>query len=59
MRYLKVFQMQPKIAMVMRTEMREVLSIFAHSVLLVESSVSESCSPGLWTVQASAGVFQT
>lgn len=56
---LKIFQMQPKIGMVMRTEMREVLSIFEPSVLLVDCSVSESCSPGLGPGQASAGVFQT
>jgi len=50
--------MQPKIGTVTRTEMREELSIFAPSVLLVDRSVSESCSPGLGHGQASAGVFR-
>jgi len=38
MRYLKVFQMQPKFPIVMRIDMHEVLSFSVHSVLLVDSS---------------------
>jgi len=56
--HLKVFQMQPKIAMVTRTEMGEVVSIFAPSVLLVDSPVSESCSPALCPGKPSAAVFR-
>jgi len=44
--------------MVTRTEMREVVSIFEPSVLLVDSPVSESCSPGLGPGKASAAVFR-
>lgn len=44
--------------MVIKTEMGELLTFFAHSGLPVYSFVTESCSPELCPVQASAGVFQ-